>query len=187
MTSAGTADLQPTLRGELVHLEPLRPEHFDALFAAASDPLIWEQHPESTRYQRPVFERFFAGALESRGALLARDAVTGEVIGSSRYHAYDPVRRDVEIGWTFLVRSRWGGRFNGEMKRLMIEHAFRFVDSVIFIVGVTNYRSQRAVEKIGGVREGMRVDANGRDNVVFRLSPDAFAAARAGTPGSVGS
>lgn len=162
-------DSQPVLRGSLLELRPLEAGDFDALYAVASDPLIWEQHPEHNRHERAVFERFFADAMASRGALIARDLATGDVIGSSRYHAHDPVRRDVEIGWTFLARSHWGGRYNGEMKRLMLDHAFRSVDSVLFIVGVTNVRSQRAVEKIGGVREGTRLDAQGRENVVFRL------------------
>lgn len=170
-TPESAVDLQPALRGDLLRLEPLRPDHFDALYAVASDPLIWEQHPESTRHQRPVFERFFADALASGGALLVRDAATDEVIGSSRYHAHDPVRRTVEIGWTFLARSRWGGLYNGEMKRLMLDHAFTFVDSVFFIVGTTNFRSQRAVEKIGGRAVGRRVDPNGRDNVIFEVTP----------------
>lgn len=108
--------------------------------------------------------------MESGGALVAIDAATGRVIGSSRFHAYDEARRDVEIGWTFLARDYWGGRYNGEMKRLMLEHAFRSVDTVIFLVGPTNIRSQRAVERLGGVRAGMRNDAHGRESVVYELS-----------------
>jgi RimJ/RimL family protein N-acetyltransferase len=57
-------DLQPTLTGTLLELRPLRLDDFDALFAAASDPLIWEQHPESDRYERTVFQRYFDGAIE---------------------------------------------------------------------------------------------------------------------------
>jgi len=147
-------DLQPALRGELVSLRPLRPDDFDALFAVAADPLIWEQHPEPTRYQEPVFRSYFQGAIDSGGAFLISDAADGRVIGSSRYDGFDPVAREVEIGWTFLARSHWGGRYNADLKRLMLDHAFRFVDRVIFIVGVGNLRSQRAVEKIGAVRAG---------------------------------
>jgi len=147
-------DLQPTLRGELVSLRPLRPDDFDALFAVAADPLIWEQHPEPTRYQEPVFRSYFQGAIDSGGAFLITDAADGRVIGSSRYDGFDPVAREVEIGWTFLARSHWGGRYNADLKRLMLDHAFRYVDRVVFIVGVGNIRSQRAVEKIGAVRTG---------------------------------
>jgi RimJ/RimL family protein N-acetyltransferase len=128
----------------------------------ARDPLIWEQHPARDRYQEEPFRAFFREALTCGGALTAFDRGSGHIIGSSRYHALDPNRREVEIGWTFLARSRWGGRYNGEMKRLMLSHAFRFVESVVLLVGPVNFRSQRAIEKIGGVREGEREDASGR-------------------------
>ena len=149
-------DLQPHLAGDLLELRPLRPEDWEGLFLVASDPVIWEQHPAYDRYQEAVFREFFQGALESGGAFVAIDRSTHEIIGSSRYFAYDPEKREIEIGWTFLARSYWGGKYNAEMKRLMLAHAFQFVDSVVFVVGATNFRSQRAVEKIGGVRSGLR-------------------------------
>jgi len=167
-------DLQPTLKGNLLELRPLRREDFEALFAVAADPLIWEQHPASDRYRPAVFRAFFDEAIASGGALLALDTKTGRVIGSSRFHAYDAARREVEIGWTFLARSHWGGRYNGEMKHLMLEHAFRFVDRVVFVVGIHNLRSQRAVEKIGGMRVGSRSDASGRESFVFEISAANF-------------
>ena len=102
-------ELQPTLRGELVILRPLRPDEFDALYAVASDPLIWEQHPQRDRYKEEVFREYFRGAIESGGALLALDARTGEIIGSTRFYEYRESESEIEIGWTFLVRSRWGG------------------------------------------------------------------------------
>ncbi len=163
-------DLQPMLRGELLELRPLRPDDFDDLYAVASDPLVWEQHPMSDRWKRDVFEKFFEDALESGGALVAVDRKGGRVIGSSRFHAYDAEKSEVEIGWTFLARSRWGGAYNGEMKRLMLGHAFRFVKSVVFVVGERNLRSQRAVEKIGGVRAGTRTEPDGRVSVVYRIT-----------------
>jgi RimJ/RimL family protein N-acetyltransferase len=168
-------DLQPTLNGNLLELRPLRADDWDALFAVASDPLIWEQHPCSDRYQEKVFREFFREAIESHGALVAIDRKDGRVIGSSRFSGFDPERSEIEIGWTFLARSHWGGRYNREMKRLMLQHAFRFVRTVIFLVGPINMRSQRALEKIGAVRdEGTRV-ASGREHLVFRI--DAAAAA----------
>ncbi|MFI5119390.1 MAG: GNAT family N-acetyltransferase [Thermoanaerobaculia bacterium] len=163
-------DLQPILEGELLRLRPLRPEDFHVLFAVASDPLIWEQHPNSDRYKEEVFKGFFREALESGGALIAIDAKDGQVIGSSRFHGYDSEKSEIEIGWTFLARSHWGGVSNGEMKRLMLRHAFRFVKSVIFLVGPQNVRSQRAMEKIGGVRAGSRLDSNGRESLVYRIA-----------------
>jgi len=168
-------DLQPTLRSKLLELRPLRREDFDELLTVAADPLIWEQHPASNRYQPAVFRTFFDEALDSGGALIALDRESGRVIGSSRFHAYDSGTSQVEIGWTFLARSHWGGRYNAEMKRLMLEHAFRFVDRVVFVVGIHNRRSQRAIEKIGGVRVGSRPDANGHESFVYEITAAIFA------------
>ena len=163
-------ELQPILKGELLELRPLRPEDFDELYAVASDPHIWEQHPSNDRYKEEVFRLFFRDALESGGALLAIDSKDGRVVGSSRFHGYDQEKSEIEIGWTFLARSHWGGIFNREMKQLMLRHAFRFVRSVIFLVGPQNLRSQRAMEKIGGVRVGSRLDASGRDSFVYQIT-----------------
>jgi RimJ/RimL family protein N-acetyltransferase len=159
-------DLQPTLTVELLELRPLRPEDFADLYAVASDPLLWEQHPARDRYQEAVFREFFREALASGGALLALDRRDSRVIGSSRYHGYDAEKSEVEIGWSFLARSHWGGAYNGEMKRLMLRHAFRFFSRVLFVIGPQNVRSQRAVEKIGGVRVGTKTNADGRTNLV---------------------
>jgi N-acetyltransferase len=168
-------DLQPILRGELLELRPLRPEDFHDLYAVASDPLIWEQHPIKDRYREEVFKKFFHDALESGGTLIAVDAKDGQVIGASRFHGYDKEKSEIEIGWTFLARSHWGGIYNREMKQLMLRHAFRFVDRVIFLVGPQNVRSQKAMEKIGGVRAGSRPDGSGQDSVVYEITPSNFA------------
>ena len=141
-------DLQPTLKGHLLELRPLAPGDFEALFEAASDPLIWAQHPESNRHEPGVFQRYFDGAIASRGALAVVDAGSRRIIGSSRFCNLDP-GREVEIGWTFLERAYWGGAHNREMKSLMLDHAFRFVDRVVFVVGESNLRSRKALEKIG--------------------------------------
>jgi RimJ/RimL family protein N-acetyltransferase len=167
-------DLQPHLKGDLLELRPLRTDDFNTLYAVAADPLIWEQHPSSDRYEEEVFKVFFCEALESGGALIAIDRKDGRVIGSSRYHGYDEAKSEIEIGWTFLARSHWGGVYNGEMKRLMLTHAFRFVDSVVFLVGPCNFRSRRAVEKIDGVLAESRLDGKGRESVVYRIEAAAF-------------
>jgi len=159
---------QPTLKGELLWLRPLRPEDWDELYAVASDPLIWEQHPSSDRYKEEVFRGFFSEALQSGGGLVVIDSKDGRVIGSSRFHGYDEEKSEVEIGWTFLARAYWGGAYNREMKRLMLEHAFRFVENVIFVIGSQNWRSRKAVEKIGGVLVESRLES-----VVYRLTTPA--------------
>jgi len=142
-------DLQPILKGSLIELRPLHSEDFYDLFAAASDPLIWEQHPERNRYRRELFQRFFDGAIESKGAFAVIDRQSDRIIGSSRYYGYNEDQREVMIGFTFLERAYWGGRYNRELKSLMLDHAFRFVDRVLFEVGENNLRSQKALVKIG--------------------------------------
>ena len=163
-------ELQPTLRSELLELRPLRADDFDDLYAVARDPLIWEQHPINDRYERDVFQRFFDEALQSGGALIAIDRRTREVIGSSRFHGYDENNSEVEIGWTFLARSHWGGIYNGDLKALMLRHAFKFVKNVVFLVGAQNVRSQRALENVGAVRAGSRADASGAMSLVYRIT-----------------
>jgi RimJ/RimL family protein N-acetyltransferase len=163
-------DYRPILTGDLIELRPLAAEDYEALYGVASDPEIWEQHPARDRFEEPVFREFFREALASGGTLIALDTADGRVIGSSRFHAYDAERKEVEIGWTFLARSHWGGTYNGEMKRLMCDHAFRFVETVLLLIGTENFRSQRAAEKIGAVRAGTRLDAHGRSSYVYRLT-----------------
>ena len=148
-------ELQPNLKGELIELRPLTLEDWDDLFAVASDPLIWEQHPESDRYKEDVFKVFFREAMESGGAFVIIDRKNQQIIGSTRFYGYAPEKSEIEIGWTFLARNYWGGRYNRELKDLMLTHAFKFVENVVFLVGENNVRSQRATEKIGGIRSGM--------------------------------
>jgi N-acetyltransferase len=147
-------DLQPNLRGDLIELRPLSDGDFEELYLAASDPLIWQQHPLPDRYKEPIFRSFFAEALESRGAFVAIDSKTQKIIGSSRYYELDTARSQVVIGYTFLKRDYWGGVYNREMKRLMLEHAFKYVAIVQFHVDETNLRSQKAMAKIGGRQVG---------------------------------
>jgi len=178
-----TFDLQPHLIGRLVALRPLRAEDYDDLYAVAADPLIWAQHPEHNRHEDSVFRTFVERALASRGALVAIDRSNDRIIGSSRYHDHDEANRQVEIGWTFLARSHWGGTYNQEMKHLMLRHAFRFVDRVLFVIGPKNIRSTRAIARIGAVRHGSRLDSIGNESWVYCLDADTFAT-RWGSEGS---
>jgi N-acetyltransferase len=154
-------DLQPHLKGALVELRPLTPDDWDDLFAVASDALIWEQHPESDRYKEDVFRIFFQDALESGGAFVIIDNDNQQIIGSTRFYGYDPEKSEIQIGWTFLARKYWGGRHNEEMKRLLLAHAFKFVETVVFYVGEKNIRSQKAMEKIGAIKNGIATRAYG--------------------------
>lgn len=163
-------DLQPVLRGELLWLRPLRPGDWEALFAVASDPLIWEQHPAADRYKEDVFRGFFQQALDCGGAFAILDAETDRIIGSSRFHGYNEAKAEIEIGWTFLARAYWGGVHNRELKQLMLRHALRYVTRVIFLVGPGNRRSQRALEKIGAVRAGSSINERGEESFVYAIT-----------------
>jgi RimJ/RimL family protein N-acetyltransferase len=165
-------NLQPTLTGPHTTLRPLEAEDFDDLFAAASDPLVWAQHPDPGRGTREGFTLFFEDALKSKGCLVAIDAARRLLIGWSRYSNYAPGVR-VEIGYTFLARSHWGGAANAEMKRLMLRHAFTDVPAVLFTVAERNLRSRHAVEKLGAELAGAQDEPRwGQIHVIYRLTPE---------------
>ena len=176
------ADLQPTLAGANLLLRPLTEGDWEAMYAVASDPLLWEVHPAWDRYKEPVFREYFAGAIASRGALAVIDRPTGKIIGGSRYANFVAERNEIEIGWSFLSRDHWGGVYNREMKTLMLTHAFRFFDSIRFNIGASNVRSRRAIEKIGAVLDGEYVPEaiNGVPpvlHVIYRLNREQAEAA----------
>jgi RimJ/RimL family protein N-acetyltransferase len=149
-------DFQPTLVGPTITVRPISSDDWPELFAAGSDPEIWKVHPVRDRHTEPGFRKFFDSAAASKRGFVFVDQSTGRLIGSSRYYGYERESSEIEIGWTFIVRSHWGGRANREVKRLMLDHAFTFVDTVVFWVGEHNWRSQGAMTKIGGVkREGL--------------------------------
>jgi len=145
-------DLQPTLENDLIKVVPLKEEDFEALFTVASDPLIWEQHPNKDRYKREVFENFFKGAIESKGAFIVYEKETNKIVGSSRYYELDEAASSVAVGYTFIGRDFWGQGHNKALKTLMLDYAFQFVDQVILHIGATNFRSQKASEKLGAVK-----------------------------------
>jgi N-acetyltransferase len=143
-------DAQPHLHGPTLSLRPMVAADLEAVWQVSSDPLVWALHPDPSRAERDGFERFFASGLASGGALVVTDNASGEIIGSSRYYEWDPIRREVAIGYTFLARQYWGGAANRETKQLMLDHAFKWADTVWFHVASSNLRSRRAMEKIGG-------------------------------------
>ncbi len=145
-------DKRPILENELVSIIPLVAENFEALYSVASDPLLWAQHPNKNRFERPVFETFFKGAMESGGAFIIYDKQTGKPIGSSRYYDIEDKKKSVAIGYTFFARDHWGTTFNRAVKTLMLDYAFQYVDNVIFHIGAKNLRSQKAIERLGALK-----------------------------------
>lgn len=173
MSNSIAFDFQPTLVGTTITLRPLQADDFEALHQAASDPLIWAQHPEPTRYQRDVFERsFFKTAVASGSAFVVVDNATGQLVGSTRYYEWDAGKAEVAIGYTFITRSHWGGNTNGEMKRLMLDHAFQWAKRVWFHIGTDNIRSRKAVEKIGAVfshEEVKVINGQSRETAFYKI------------------
>jgi len=153
------------MENEYLLLRPLCEDDFDELFQAAADPLIWEQHPDTNRYQLGSFTRYFAGAVESGTAYVMVNKSDNAIIGSTRYYDYNIEDSQVAIGYTFIIRKYWGTDYNKCIKRMMLNHAFNFVDNVIFHVGAGNIRSQKAIMKTGAELESQ----NG-DKMVFKLS-----------------
>ena len=167
-------DFQPTLTGPTVIVRPIAASDWADLFKAGSDPEIWKGHPAPDRYTEPEFRKFFDGAVNSKMGFVFVDRTTGSLIGSSRYHGYEPAFSEIEIGWTFLARSHWGGRYNSEMKDLMVRHAFQFVTTVVFSAGVDNLRSRRAIEKLGAVPTGKKTNQSGTESVVYHLTAASY-------------
>jgi len=171
-------DLQPTLEDDVIILRPLKEEHLDGLYKVASDPLIWEQHPSNDRYLRDVFKLFFEEGLASRGAFAVIDKRSGQLIGSTRFHPVKEAEDAIEIGWTFLARDYWGGRYNKAMKRLMMDYAFQFVDNVLFYIAEENLRSQKAVEKISGKRitelNGVTLERRPNASAIYHITKKAW-------------
>lgn len=137
------------LANEPIQLQPLGPNDFERLYAVASDPLIWEQHPSPDRYQRDIFQLFFDGAVESSTAFLIIDTRNQKVIGSTRFYDFQPDNSNIAIGYTFLSRAYWGGKTNAICKELLLNYAFQYVDQVRFHIGANNIRSQKAIKKLG--------------------------------------
>ena len=150
-------DLQPTfLQDSSIKLIPLAETDFANLFEIASNPLVWEQHPNPNRYKLEDFSNYFKGAIESKGAFLILDVTTNETVGCSRYYDYNEEDNSTEasvlIGYTFIGTKFWGNGYNKALKKLMLDYAFQFVDKIYFHIGAFNYRSQKAIEKIGATK-----------------------------------
>ncbi|MPS73780.1 MAG: N-acetyltransferase [Chryseobacterium sp.] len=167
-------NIQLIIENENVKLIPLKASDLEKLFSVASDPKIWEQHPNKDRYKRDVFETFFRGAMESRGAFKIIDKESNEIAGSTRFYDYNPEENSIFIGYTFYGRKFWGSKLNLQVKKLMLDHIFQYVDKVNFHVGKDNIRSQKAMEKLGAKKvDEVNVAYYGEPeklNIVFEIN-----------------
>jgi RimJ/RimL family protein N-acetyltransferase len=147
-------NIQPTLENEIAILRPLLEKDFEDLYAAASNPKIWEQHPNKDRWKRPVFKTFFEGAIQSKGAFKIVDKVTGKIMGSTRYYDFNEQENSIFIGYTFYAVEYWGKGINNSVKTLILDYIFQFVSKVNFHIGADNIRSQVAIGRIGAEKIG---------------------------------
>ncbi len=153
-----TLDIQPIhLKNNIVQLVPLQESDFDRLYEVASDPLVWEQHPNPNRYKKEDFKKYFEGAIFSKGALLVLDSKTNQVVGCSRFYDFNADAYSIKIGYTFIGRKFWGQNMNKNMKSLMINYAFEKLENVLFDIGANNIRSQKAISKIGATKIGEQI------------------------------
>lgn len=150
-------NIQPTLETEHIKLVPLEKGDFESLYAVASDPAIWVQHPNKDRWKKAVFENFFEGAMQSKGAFKVVDKASGEILGSTRFYDYDEQASSILIGYTFYAVKCWGKGINHAVKSLMLDYAFQFVDNVHFHIGASNIRSQVSIERLGARKVGEQV------------------------------
>ena len=142
--------IQPILENEKYQLIPLQKGDFELLYEVASNPEVWEQHPNKDRYKREVFKNFFQGAIESEGAFKIVEKATGNILGSTRYYDFDESKNSIFIGYTFYGTSSWGKGINPHIKNMMLDYIFQFIEKVHFHIGKENFRSQIALERLGG-------------------------------------
>jgi RimJ/RimL family protein N-acetyltransferase len=145
-------NIQPLLENESTILYPLKTKDFEELYTVASDPRIWEQHPNKDRWQKDVFTTFFEGAMQSRGAFKIVDKVTGKAIGCTRFYDYKAEDTSIHIGYTFYATQYWGTGINHSVKRLMLDYIFEFVTTVYFHIGAVNVRSQISIARLGATK-----------------------------------
>jgi RimJ/RimL family protein N-acetyltransferase len=166
-------NLQPTLSNDLVKILPLKESDFDDLYEIASDKLLWEQHPEKDRYKREVFLKLFQEAMLSNTAFSIIDIKTNKTIGSTRFYEYSSVDKSVAIGYTFISRNYWATPYNRALKNVMIDYAFQYVETIVFHVGDTNFRSQKAVEKLSAIHTEIILNReNGKSHFVYKLNQE---------------
>ena len=170
-----------TLEARGIRLEPLGPQHADALAAAATDGRLWElwftSVPEADQVSRYIADALAGQAAGHMLPWAVRELTNGRVIGTTRYHDIVPVVDRVEIGWTWYALSWQRSHVNTTCKLLLFQHAFETLGCKV--VGLRtdnfNFRSQRAIEALGAKRDGvlrhhyLRRDGSVRDSVMYSV------------------
>jgi RimJ/RimL family protein N-acetyltransferase len=184
------------LEGQVVRLEPLEARHAPGLLAAASPDLFRFTPQRPDAWNLAGFERDVAtvNAMGDTVAFAVIHRRRGVVIGRTTYMDIQPAHRGVEIGRTWISRPHQGTLVNPEMKLLMMRHAFETLRAirVQYTTGHLNVQSQRAIARLGAVREGVRrqdrisPDGTVRDTIVFSVVSEEWPMVKAGLLGRLG-
>ena len=133
-----------------ISLLQIKKENFEGLYLVASDPIIWEQHPENDRWKKEKFNIFFKSALKNElGCFSIFDNSHNKFFGSTRFYSYDENDKAVRIGYTYIAPEYWGTTTNNSIKKMMLDYIFKYLDKVYFDIGEQNLRSRKATEKLG--------------------------------------
>src|SRR5690606_4398670 len=169
-------NIQPVLENEKAILYPLRDKDFEALYAVASDPKIWEHHPDNNRWKKDAFKTFFDRAMQSKGAFKIVDKTTGNIIGSTRLYNHNEQVNSIFVGYTFYAVSYWGKGINHLVKTTLLDYIFQYVSKVYFHIGANNIRSQIAIHRIGADKIAEAVvtypDGTSRVNFMYEISKE---------------
>ena len=164
-------NFKSNFENDSISLLQIKKESFEELYLVASNPVIWEQHPESDRWKKEKFSIFFENGIQNKfGFLLIFDKCKKEIIGSTRFYSYDEEEQAIRIGFTFIAQKYWGTSINLQVKKMMLDYTFKFLDKVYFDIGINNVRSRKAVEKLGA---RLFLD-NKKGNVVYILKKNEF-------------
>lgn len=170
--------IQPVLENEQYQLIPLQQGDFESLYQVASDPEVWRQHPNKDRYRKEVFSTFFEGAMKSGGAFKITEKYSSEILGSTRFYDYDEENNSIFIGYTFYGTKSWGKGINPQVKKIMLQYIFQFVDTVYFHVGKDNMRSRTAMERLGAENRGEQEVAYfgepPRINILYQIKKEKY-------------
>lgn len=178
------------LEGTNVELIPLEKEHFEELYAAAADKDLWTLIPTDGT-DKAIFYQNYELALSERETekqypFVIRHKKTRKLIGSTRFFEIYPADKKLEIGWTWITKEFWGTSVNLECKLLLLTHCFEVLKTnrVQLKTKDNNFRSRKAIEKIGGVFEGIlrkdkiQNDGTTRNAAYYSILDDEWEAAK---------
>ena len=149
------------LENEIVSLVQTVENHFEDLYTIGSNPIIWEQHLDKDRWKLNNFRKYIDGGIGNKeGCFTIIDKEVNKIIGTTRYYSFNDEEHSVKIGYTFISQHYWGTHMNYQIKKLMLDYVFQYLDKVYFDIWERNYRSQKSVEKLGGKK--LRLEKNNK-------------------------